>query len=181
MPCETNELAILPYLLPARLGRTVREEAAARILIFSQEAGMWVGVSLRALAARMQDEMDRDREYRRQLVSIREAEEQETRRVAKFTVFYWLGIVLTFGILLFFTKKPVAKTFERPAAPPAPASLVPLIGSIPVMIGMRELVELGLIEHDRRTLDYRSAPEDVVFPTPRLVSIVTGREKFSQN
>ena len=45
MPCLPKDISIGHYFLPNTLGRSEREEAAARIISFSHQLDQWVGVS----------------------------------------------------------------------------------------------------------------------------------------
>jgi len=45
MPCQPCEIRFPKYALPMTIGKAESEEAAARIISFSQEAGEWTGVS----------------------------------------------------------------------------------------------------------------------------------------
>ncbi len=59
MPCSPKAIIIHYYSLPSTLDRAEQEEAAARILLFSQQLNRWVGVSWHHLAETMQNECER--------------------------------------------------------------------------------------------------------------------------
>ena len=61
LPCGPNEIRFRRYLLPSTLGNVETEEAAARLLSYSQDVGRWVGVSWPRMVATMREELDFER------------------------------------------------------------------------------------------------------------------------
>ncbi len=56
MPCSPKEIVIRHYVLPSMLENSEQEEAAARLISFSQEFDKWVGVSWRYLAEKIEED-----------------------------------------------------------------------------------------------------------------------------
>ena len=56
MLCNPRDITVRKYFLPATLGRAEAEEAAARVLSFSQQLDQWVGVSWPNIVEVMQAE-----------------------------------------------------------------------------------------------------------------------------
>ena len=51
MPCSPEAIAVCHYVLPSTLDGVEPEEAAARIISFSQQLNQWVGVSWRWMSS----------------------------------------------------------------------------------------------------------------------------------
>ncbi len=118
MPCSPEAITICQYVLPSTFNKAEQEEAAARIIFFSQQLGRWVGVSWRRIAEIMQNDYDA---YR-------------TMKNIPFS-----------GIFIF--------------------------GPEHVIVGIRELVEEGMIRH------LKEGEDDVFFPTPALVSHIMQKQE----
>ncbi len=58
MPCSPSAITVYHYALPSTLERAECEEAAARILTFSQQLDRWVGVSWLRLVEMMQKDLE---------------------------------------------------------------------------------------------------------------------------
>jgi hypothetical protein len=94
MPCFPKDIIVGEYELPDTLGRVEQEEAAARVLHFSQEVDDWVGVSLGRLAEMIIVEHKTFQEIlRAQLLN-----ESEERRVRREVRRYYMLCVATLGV-----------------------------------------------------------------------------------
>ena len=166
MPCSPNDIGILHYALPETLGRFEGEEAAARIISFSQQLDQWVGVSWRRLAQMMQAEFDASR-------SVEEARSHnfhERERIKRAGRRYIKRSILTLGIYALFVAKPTAQLREVPDVT-LPLSGIFVTGPGHVVTGIRELIGEGFLK-----LVTREGFGDVLFPTPELLSRIMQRQ-----
>lgn len=62
MPCEPSDICIWRWALPSVLGHAESEEAAARIIHFSQQLGRWVGVSWKKLGLMIKEDLRKEKE-----------------------------------------------------------------------------------------------------------------------
>jgi hypothetical protein len=157
MPCTPRDLIVPKYMLPATLDRAEREEAAARILQFSQEMDRWVGVSLPKIFEQIKGDYATS-QSRDEIQRHNRAEVQRYIRAVRWDM---LWSVVTLGIYCFFRTTPT-KNLKKDIELPFTAALY--VGPAFVMEGIRELVERGMlrVEQDDNT--------DVVFPTPSLIT-----------
>lgn len=169
MPCSPKAIVVYHYALPSTLDRAEREEAAARILSFSQQLDQWVGVSWRRLAEMMQKEYE-------MYQSIKEArihDFYEQSHVQREVRRYYIICVLTLGVYALFVTKPKAQMHEVPDAK-VPFSGIFMFGPNHVITGILELIENGLL---RRVTEGKGENAlDVFFPTPALVSRIIQKQ-----
>lgn len=163
MPCSPRSIQIRRYMLPSTLNRVEPEEAAARILLFSQQLDQWVGVSWSRLVEMMREDFALNQ-------SVQEAHAHnvgEEFRVANAMWKYRLLCVLTLGLYAIFEKKPQAQMREV-RADKVPFSAIFLFGPDKVVEGIQELIENGML---RRACEGEGENAfDVFFPTPKLVT-----------
>ena len=169
MPCSPKAIAIYHYALPLTLDRAEREEAAARILSFSQQLDQWVGVSWHRLAEMMQKEY----ETHRSVEEARSHNFDEQWRVQRAVRRYYILCALTLGIYALFVAKPTAQMREVPDAK-VPFSGIFLFGPQHVVTGIHELIEKGLLR--QVTEGEGENALDVFFPTPALVSRIMQKQ-----
>lgn len=62
MPCDSRDICIWRWALPSVLGHAESEEAAARIIYFSQQLGRWVGVSWKKLGLMIKEDLRKETE-----------------------------------------------------------------------------------------------------------------------
>ncbi|TSC60898.1 MAG: hypothetical protein G01um1014107_205 [Parcubacteria group bacterium Gr01-1014_107] len=162
MPCSPKAITVCHYVLPSTLDRMEREEAAARILSFSQQLDQWVGVSWPCLIKMMQKEYET---YR----SIEEAYDHnfnEPRRVRLAVMRHNILCTLTLGIYALFAAKPTAQMREIPDEK-VPFSGIFMFGPQHVATGIRELIEKGMLRHVQE--GEGESAFDVFCPTSALV------------
>ena len=163
MPCSPGAITLLRYVIPSTIDRAECEEAAARILSFSQQRDQWVGVSWRRLAEMMQKESETHR-------SIGEARSHsfgELRRVQRAVRRYYILCALTLGVYALFVAKPTAQIREGPSAK-VPFSGIFISGADHVIIGILELLDKGFLRLGTKGEGENAL--EVFFPTPALVS-----------
>lgn len=174
MPCSPKAIIVYHYALPSTLDRAEREEAAARILSFSQQLDQWVGVSWRRLAEMMQ----KDYETHRSIVEARNHNFDEQLRVQRAGRKHYILCALTLGIYALFVAKPTAQMREVPYAK-LPFSGIFLLGPQNVITGIHELLENGLLR--QVTEGEGESAIDVFFPTPALVSRIMQKQGVAAN
>jgi hypothetical protein len=167
MPCHPNDITIGYYALPATLKRTEREEAAARILWFSQHLDQWVGVSWSRLAEMMKADLLAAQEAAR----AREANRDEEERVEREMRRYRLLSLVTLMAYQFFVPAPTAKLRD---VPEYPRSTIYIMGPGAVVEGVRELVANGMLIHVSERVGDDTL--DVFFPTRELVSFIMKKQ-----
>ncbi len=158
MPCSPDKIRILYWALPNTLGKAELEEAAARILSFSQESGEWVGVNKSAILAQIQDERDM---YRRGEKNHRKnlyRQQQYRKAMKKYDLFCFF----TFGLWRRWKDKP-----EQPRVidiTEAPFTVVPIYGLQAISQGINLLLDKELLRAERGNFGER-----ILFPTPLLI------------
>jgi hypothetical protein len=172
MPCRPEALTIYPYVLVSTLGRAEQEEAAARILSFSQRLGQWVGVSWKRLAEMMIAEF----ETMQKIEEARRHNWEEKGRVHEAMRSYHLLSMLTLGIYMLLRSKPTAQLKEEPREK-LPFSGIYMFGPDHVATGIRELLETGMLR--QMTESDGESTVDVFFPTPTLIERIMQVQKVS--
>jgi hypothetical protein len=163
MPCSPRDIRVRHYMLPQTLERAESEEAAARILSFSQQLNQWAGVSWPRLMERLQWEYEA--QQLRTAVQTRNRDER-WRVQSAMQKYFWL-CVLTLGFYAFFAKKPQADLRPEPACD-VPFSGALLVGPEPLIGGLHELVESGMLR--REDEGEGQSATTIFFPTSKLVS-----------
>lgn len=169
MPCSPKDIAIYHYALPSTLDRAEQEEAAARILSFSQQLDQWVGVSWRCLVEMMQ----KDYEKYRLVEEARSHNFDEQWLVQDAVRKYYILCALTFGIYALFVAKPTAQMREVPEVEILFSGIF-AFGPHHVVTGIRELLERRMLR--QVTKDEGKNAFDVLFPTPTLVSRIMQKQ-----
>ena len=166
MPCEPSDIRVTHYELPgaATLGRAERDEAAARILSFSQKAGRWVGVS----SSRLDEVMDEEYAVSQVIAHARKSAKQAEKVYKRLRI-------LTCGLFPKFTKWPMLEVCEI-ATKAIPRTSIYFTGRGFVEDGLEELVESGMLRKVEVADEYQAGVH-VFFPTPALVSLVSRRRK----
>lgn len=169
MPYLPDDLTIHPYVLLSTFGRGEPEEAAARILSFSQQLNQWVGVSWNRLIEMLQQDYkaaQRIEEAQRYNFDQQERAKWAVRR-------YYKLCALTLGVYAFFVAKPTAQLREMPNVN-LPFSGIFVSGPDYVVTGIYELLKKGLLR--QVTLGEGESELDVFFPTPALVSYIMQKQ-----
>ncbi|MSR85449.1 hypothetical protein EXS71_03400 [Candidatus Uhrbacteria bacterium] len=178
---------IHPYCLVGRLQRAEPEEAAARILTFSQNLGQWVGVSWKRLVEQMHTDYKLDREGTEALREYDRRCDVRQRHIVRSNLallliavasiglglainpivgvaFCFIFVALHWSILGKMTpKKPVA-----PVRPNLPMSVIYFMGPQAVVNGIHELVKLGMLRTE--TIGAGDEEQTIFFPTAQLVT-----------
>lgn len=163
MPCSPRKIRIGHYFLPATLGRSEREEAAARIIFFSHQLDQWVGVSWPKIVEMMKADYEKEKASR---VKLDRRNERMEVWFGQLNRHFWL-CVLTFGIYALFVRKPERST-EKEEEPDMPFSGIYLFGSQHVVTGIQELLEQNMLK--KVTEGEGEDAVDVLLPTPALIS-----------
>lgn len=163
MPCQPRKIRIGHYFLPATLGRLEQEEAAARIISFSQQIGQWVGVSWPKIVDMMKEDYEKNRVYRE--TQLDRHNERMEAWFGRLSLHFWL-CVLTLGIWALFVRKPERKTDRQ--EPDMPFSGIYLFGPQHVVTGIINLIELNMLK--KVTKGDGEDTIDVFLPTPTLIS-----------
>ncbi len=163
MPCSPRAIRIGHYFLPATLGRSEQEEAAARVISFSHQLDQWVGVSWLKIVEMMKGDYGKD-------VAIRKNQGQGDERMdawrRQMHRRFWLCI-LTLGIYGLFTREPQCLV-QKEDRLNMPFSGIYLFGPQHVITGIQELLELEMLK--KVTEGEGDNAIDVLFPTPALIS-----------
>ncbi|MBI3255569.1 MAG: hypothetical protein HYZ63_01210 [Candidatus Andersenbacteria bacterium] len=168
MSNRPGDLKISRWALPATLGRAEPEEAAARILHFSQQLNTWVGVSWPRLVQMMKEEYEAHERFNAANEQRYREREQKVRR-------YMVLCILTLGIYALFAPKPT----EVPSD--LPADDLPFTGIFPfgpqhVVTGVQELLRDGLIRSEVTAEGEEGI--QVFFPTCELVRRILKAQSF---
>lgn len=156
MPCGPRQIRIWHWGMPNTLGRMEREEAAARLIVFSIHFGAWVGVSF----ARIGEMCMNDIELHRNALAIQEANYAETERVAKANRRRaWLNW-LTFG---WYGRTHPEESVKVLNTPDVPMTGIYVFGPQHIITGFQELRDDGMV----RIEDVDG--KDVIYPTPKLL------------
>jgi hypothetical protein len=165
MPCTPGEIgAIWHWVFPATFNRMEREEAAARLVSFSQEAGRWVGVSWNRLVEMMQTDYKELFEYQK----AQEHNWREERRALRSNRQHRLRSILTFGIYGRFVKPYEPKFVPVNDYQEIFTGIFSSRGAGFVAEGLTELVEKDLL---RQLVEREGQPDElrVFFPTSALI------------
>ena len=163
MPCSPRKIRIGHYFIPSTLGRGEREEAAARIISFSQQLDQWVGVSWPQIVDMMMRDYVKHQFSEAKLVLHNKCMEVWFKQLNRR---FWLCIV-TLGIYALFVPKPERPTNEQEQSD-TPFSGIYLFGPQHVVTGIQELIEQNMLE--KVTKGRGEDAVEVFFPTPKLIS-----------
>lgn len=163
MPCHPKAIQVWKYCLPSTLDHCEAEEAAARVLVFSQQLDWWVGVSWVTLTQAMQAEYALDR----QRSGVNQARRAAARRYEwEMSHYRWLNIV-TFGIYALLAEKPAKPDDEGLPEVQVPFSGIFAFGPNHVVDGIHDLLKRGFLRQE--TEGVGEEEQSVFFPTPALV------------
>jgi hypothetical protein len=165
MPCAPRDIKVGRYTLLSTLQRAEREEAAARILTFSQQLDNWVGVSWDRLTQMMRDEFEQYRDWD----NAKRYNYQEELRFNAAMRKYRKLCSLTLCLYALFVSKPTKQLHEVPKFN-MPFSLVFIGGPIRIVEGLRELIETGMLKF------VREGECDVFYPTATLISTIMQKQ-----
>ncbi len=170
-PVNASELRLVKYTAMGTLGRAENEEAAVRLLMFSQQNGEFVGVPWNVVMLQWLNEAKeyakQDEVYNKRHNQFqRELREYEKQRRA-YIRFAWK----TLGISRLFTKHPFMPMFVAPSQPKSlPHSVTLMLGfgnPQDLINAFWQLIDEGLIgKENHNEVDY-------LIPTPALVSRLT--------
>lgn len=163
MPCSPRDIRVWHWALPSTLDHTETEEAAARILHFSQKLDQWVGVSLTRLGQMMEEEYEKEKRLR----VVRHRNQEEKCRYDGAMCKYRLLSLVTLGLYNLFVQKPTKHMEELPNVN-LPFSGIFAFGPHHVVNGIQDLVKRGFLR--QHTEGEGDDAYDVFFPTPHLVS-----------
>lgn len=163
MPCTPRKIRIGHYFMPSTLGRSEQEEAAARIISFSQKLDQWVGVSWPKIVEMMKADYEKDKASREKLDRHNERMEVWFRQLRR----HFRLCVLTFGVYSLFVRKPERPT-EKKERLDMPFSGIYIFGPQHVVTGIQELLERDMLRKVREGEGDNAI--DVLFPTPTLIS-----------
>lgn len=151
MPCLPGDLRFERYTLPGIFVNLGQEEAAARLLSFSQDMGEWVGVSWSNLIQTLfQERREEDERY---LASSKKYQKEIER--------YIFLSSITFGIYGHFKPLPREEKAEKPRIITA---FRPDMEEF-IVRGIRELIDKSMITGPKYD-------PGILFPTPTLISRV---------
>jgi hypothetical protein len=159
MPYGPEEIWVLPYELAGQLSNWEQDEAAARLIIACQEAGIWCGVSSQWFLETIRQETSQYREAQREEQKDREYYHREVRK-------YILFSILTLGVYALIIKGP-----RRPFPRPRPALITGVYDYGPphVCDGLVQLAYENLI-----TVEKNGDGHNVYFPTTELLFALDG-------
>lgn len=169
MPCSPRDLKIYPYVLIGTLGWAESEEAAARVITFSQQLDQWVGVSW----PRILEMMQQDYELHQKSQEVRHHNLEKQWRVARELRRRRIFCILTLGLYTLFVSKPTAQMHDEPTEK-VPVSTIFLMGPQGVVNGIHELIEKGMLRHVQE--DKGESILDVFFPTPALIARIMQKQ-----
>jgi hypothetical protein len=173
MPCEPQAIRVPHYFLPGTLERSEREEAAARVLSFSQQFGQWVGVSWR----RIGEVVMRDLEAFQRSEKVRKHNFNEQRRAQEEKERYDNLCFWTLGIYWLFADKPAAANLLEVPNEKIPHSGMFMFGPQHILDGFIELAANGMLR--KVTEGEGDDANDIFFPTSQLVSRVMERQRVT--
>lgn len=163
MPCKPRGIRVPKYFLPSTLDHAETEEAAARVLIFSQQLDQWVGVSWGNIVDVMQAEYALDRSMVELNRMRREAKRRYERELSNYQ---WLTIV-TLGIYALLAQKPAKPDDEGLPEVQVPFSGIFAFGPNHVVDGIHDLLARGFLRQETEGVEEEA--QSVFFPTPALV------------
>ncbi len=165
MPCSPKRIRLGYYSLSHTLGRMETEEAAARIISFSHQLDQWVGVSWPRIVEMMKEDYEKSKAFDQEL-------DRQFKRMdawfAQLNRHFWF-CVLTVGLYGLFAKKP-KKPDASEEFPEMPMSGIYNFGPEHVVTGIKELLAQNMLE--KRTEGEGDSAQDVLFPTPALISCI---------
>ncbi len=163
-PCDPIDLLIPEYTLGGILGRIGPEEAAARILRYSQNRNEWVGVSWPRLSEGMQHDLHI-------IAALRQEHNKriETRTRKKESPSVFSKVLDFFGFTI--TEIPP----QHDSARRLPQTALMNQGTQVVINGIHELVEFGYLE--RVVMSKKGEQVSIYFPTILLVNTILKKQQ----
>lgn len=165
MPCQPRNLHFPRYALPNTIGKMESEEAAARILSFSQNLNEWTGVTWLQILEKMKEEYEQERQLFDAGIQERAARENYDQALRKR---FWLSI-LTLGMYALFTANPV-EPVRKESKTEIPFSGIYVFGFQHVLMGIQELL------HRQLVLVEEKDGVEIIYPTPELVQLALGKK-----
>lgn len=169
-PVNASELRLVKYAAVGTLNRTEKEEAAVRLLMFSQQSGEFVGVPWNVVMLQWINEAKeyakQDEVYNKRYNQFQSELTEYYKQRKAYIRFAWK----TLGISLLFTKHPFMPMFVAPSQPTSvPQSVTLMLGRNPqdLINAFWELINEGLIRKENHN------EVDYLIPTPALVSRIT--------
>jgi len=163
MPCRPQDIKVFRYGFPRGTLRFEHSESAARILVFSQQFGCWVGVSWKKLI----EEIHKDVAAQKLTAETRR---EEKERYDENCARYQRMQAITFGLYSLFRNPPeLPKIISIPH--PRIASHIWLAGTQYVVMGFKELIDEELLS--LMTVE----GDNILFPTFRLVREIMDRQQ----
>lgn len=175
MPCLPSELNFRYYVLPRLFGHMGIEEAAARLVSYSQVTGAWVGVSRDRFVSDIQKEI-KDVAQATRDVTVEKCYYDE---VDDGLNCYVRLLAISVGMTLFSVEAPKVQAYnavfdmgKKPAI--QHFSLIHTFGEKLVTDGLQILIDEKLVRVGK------SGPsEGVLFPSPELVNKIMEKYKIS--
>lgn len=170
MPCHPNQIYILRWALPNTLDKSELEEAAARILSFSQEQGKWVGVSWLTILNQIKSELEIEaaaEKIRRKNWAHRQLNKMAMKK-------YRLLCTFTLGLWSLLASRPEIPDDICP--PSSPLSISAIRGPKAIIYGVNVLLQKKFLRTEYCFgSDYHT--ETVFFPTPLLIQRIMQAQK----
>ena len=165
MPCRPEEIKVFRYGFPRGTLIFDYAESAARLIVFSQQFGCWVGVSL----AKLMDEVHGEIAAQKLAAETRRIDENEKAMHAEELKRYQRMQSITFGLYSFLKNPPKpAKILSVPR--PRTVSNIWLAGPQHVLQGFK-----GLLDEEFLSLEVVEG-NNILFPTFKLVSEIIDRQ-----
>lgn len=158
MPHQPDEVPVYRYLAPNTLGNAETEEAAARLVIFCQSAGLWCGMGTRNLVTQLRKDEADTVTYHEAMAAYQSAMEAYQSDLVRHS----RKTLLTLGIYRLFVPAPKPPEIKEPAQP---YLTVTVLGFDYLWAGFSQLIERGLVVKTRD----EQHNEDVLYPTAQLV------------
>lgn len=174
MPCSPRDIHVGRYALPSTLQRAEREEAAARILTFSQQLDSWVGVSWLRLVEVMREELKQHQQWNIDCENVHRHNCKEWYRFNAAVRKYRILCILTLGLYALFVGKPTKQLQELPTFDSLPFSTLFIFGPSYVVEGIHELVDGGMLKCVQEGEGDNAI--DIFFPTPALITTIMRKQ-----
>lgn len=174
MLCQPHDIIIHPYTLPTVFDNSPEaEEAAARIISFSQQEKEWVGVSHLQLLGQMSVDEQANRRFFARRKKYKQAQRCSSTTTPCHTLIYYTLCVLTIGLFGL-----CAKRFKRrprnPVRGEIPHSLIYADGISLVIQGINKLVRTGYLR--QQVIRQGSKTHTVYFPTLKLIKRIMHKQ-----
>ncbi len=168
--CSPEQVPVWRYAAPNTVGRVESEEAAARLVFFCRQAGLWCGMGARNLADVLEDYAAEEQVRWQQIREYQEALKKYDQSLARFK----LWSLLTLGFSSLFKERPIEP--KKPDLPDPPMTVLAISPQL-LFNGFAELVEKGLCI--KRQIDGEEG-EEVVYPTPSLIRILCSNQRVTK-